>query len=921
MEDPTVVASVTVRVANTDLGRNYDVILGSTLDLRTEKWLAENTCVDWLREVLLDTKKPELELHAAQLDDCTIGMEVLRHPLSVRSANGILLTREGGDVAASDATVFVTKKWSALNFLRQVGTDSTTTMRYTLTPPEPAARTGRQPISEAPEGPTVHESLMLNHARLKTHLPSKVAHKRMYGNHSMFNNLVDLFAAHGVGFSKDVVEGTPRDMLTKLTAWFFNCCAETAVQLRDVKNAKRPFPDPMFDPFFRFISFDQLGSHQKVVTNYDKANTSFIAAGGIMNHIMKMHTASEPFLSKWLVFFASFRHYYLRISRQRAHSHMVWKVPARESERDSAATAQLHADCVDGQSNTMRMNRAAASLFRNHMTDANLCDGVAAAYAIYQFLACTTGTALMPMDRSFVGRKAWLAAQLVIESGDQDLAYDMRAYNGRPRDGAFEKFWDKLADMLEKYKQPHDRRHVLFGALDDKAKVSVGEPHCGICFGGRNRKSLMPTDVTITAMDHDFHVVSLTPNVSLLVEVPSDTDADPSFYRGVPHVCLKDAITQASSAARHMVELHDMLTKRGSKTHVLLFKTDGGPDHNCNHVHLLQNIPLMREEIPDPAEEKLMSRCNSMAAVRLAIKKAVELEAFERQQRQQQPLASEEALVEQLPGQQPPTTEEAPAKPQPEPQPPAVVEALAEAQPEQQPPATEEARAEAQPEQQPPAAQEAPAEQQPLGDEEAFDNEAEEEALSSDSDYCAVSDEEEALSSDSDYCAVSDEDEAGRDILVEDSDTEMEVAAGLGSTTMSREDVVDLVEDDQDGEDGKEVPVSSGFKSQYIASIKHVREMLEARFAHATWAGNHFQVEEPAPDEKVELILQTLKKLDPSLGTVSVTRKPLEKFHVMEKVLKNHAISTPYMVQFLKQPHNKANMATGVSRKRPRAET
>eukprot|EP00873_Tetraselmis_striata_P040035 jgi/Tetstr1/460299/TSEL_005599.t1 len=290
----------------------------------------------------------------------------------------------------------------------------------------------------------------------------------------------------------------------------------------------------------------------------------------------------------------------------------------------------------------------------------------------------------------------------------------------------------------------------------------------------------------------------------------------------------------------------------------------------------------MREEIPDPAAKKLMSRCNNMAAVRLAIKKAEELDAFERQQRQQQPLASEEALVEQLPGQQPPTTEEAPAKPQPEQQPPVVVEALAEAQPEQQPPATEEAPAEAQPKQQPSAAEEAPAEQQPLGDEEAFDNEA----------------EGEALSSDSDYCAVSDEDEAGRDILVEDNDTEMEVAAGLGSTTMSREDVVDLVEDGQDGEDGKEVPVSSGFKSQYIASIKPMREMLEARFAHSTWAGNHFQVEEPAPDEKVELILQTLKKLDPSLGTVSVTRKQLEKFQVLEKVLKNHAISTPYIVQF-----------------------
>eukprot|EP00873_Tetraselmis_striata_P008145 jgi/Tetstr1/428409/TSEL_001845.t1 len=40
------------------------------------------------------------------------------------------------------------------------------------------------------------------------------------------------------------------------------------------------------------------------------------------------------------------------------------------------------------------------------------------------------------------------------------------------------------------------------------------------------------------------------------------------------------------------------------------------------------------------------------------------------------------------------------------------------------------------------------------------------------------------------------------------------------------------------------------------------------------------------------------------LGTVSVTRKQREKFHVMEKAAAH-----------------KANMATGVSRKRPRAET
>lgn len=49
MEDPTVAISVcvTARVADIGLGRKhqYDVYLGSTFDLRTEQWLADNTCV------------------------------------------------------------------------------------------------------------------------------------------------------------------------------------------------------------------------------------------------------------------------------------------------------------------------------------------------------------------------------------------------------------------------------------------------------------------------------------------------------------------------------------------------------------------------------------------------------------------------------------------------------------------------------------------------------------------------------------------------------------------------------------------------------------------------------------------------------------------------------------------------------------
>ena len=63
--------------------------------------------------------------------------------------------------------------------------------------------------------------------------------------------------------------------------------------------------------------------------------------------------------------------------------------------------------------------------------------------------------------------------------------------------------------------------------------MNVGEPDCEIEFGGRGRKSIMPTDVNMRALDHNFHVVNLTPSVSLVVEVPTHGDADPSFYRGI----------------------------------------------------------------------------------------------------------------------------------------------------------------------------------------------------------------------------------------------------------------------------------------------------------------------------------------------------------------------------------------------------
>ena len=170
----------------------------------------------------------------------------------------------------------------------------------------------------------------------------------------------------------------------------------------------------------------------------------------------------------------------------------------------------------------------------------------------------------------------------------------------------------------------------------------------------------MPTDIVAKVGDHDFHVVSLTPSVTLCVEFDGTDDTDPrgkSFYKGTAHVCLKDSIFQPSHAERHAVELRSLLDDSGSSTPILFVMTDGGPDHNCKHLAVqlswlglflltgmdmlvvsrvaptqswsnpaervmsvlnlaLQNMALARSKLSDETFEASMRRCNGMNAVR-----------------------------------------------------------------------------------------------------------------------------------------------------------------------------------------------------------------------------------------------------------------------------------------------------------------
>ena len=66
-------------------------------------------------------------------------------------------------------------------------------------------------------------------------------------------------------------------------------------------------------------------------------------------------------------------------------------------------------------------------------------------------------------------------------------------------------------------------------------QVNVGEPSLPIQLASRGKACIVPTGFDLVAGDHDFHVVNLTPSVTLLTEVKADPDGSgklPSFYKG-----------------------------------------------------------------------------------------------------------------------------------------------------------------------------------------------------------------------------------------------------------------------------------------------------------------------------------------------------------------------------------------------------
>ena len=192
---------------------------------------------------------------------------------------------------------------------------------------------------------------------------------------------------------------------------------------------------------------------------------------------------------------------------------------------------------------------------------------------------------------------------------------------------------------------------------DDKTGVDIGDPEQPTAATQNSGKSWVQSSKPVGEGQHSFHTTNLCPSVRLVHEVPSSMDG--SFYRGLPQVCIKDAIFQHSTSSRHATELYQMfLSKPELLKPVLVITNDGGVDHtirherniiamvalflHCPEVLLLINFQMAayrsayhpvekvncilnlawngvscsRATFSDPVLEKAFSSCGSMSDVR-----------------------------------------------------------------------------------------------------------------------------------------------------------------------------------------------------------------------------------------------------------------------------------------------------------------
>ena len=166
---------------------------------------------------------------------------------------------------------------------------------------------------------------------------------------------------------------------------------------------------------------------------------------------------------------------------------------------------------------------------------------------------------------------------------------------------------------------------------------------------------LISKNQSFQVVDHDFSVVSITPSVTFVLDIPGTIEG--SFYRSQVYVGIKENCFEPSSPIRHMAELTGIMSTREQRKEILCLYTDGGPDHRLTYLSIqvalialflhedrdmiiavrtppynswkdpaeritsilntgLQSIGQMREDCQSKNIEDALKRCKSMKDIR-----------------------------------------------------------------------------------------------------------------------------------------------------------------------------------------------------------------------------------------------------------------------------------------------------------------
>ena len=98
----------------------------------------------------------------------------------------------------------------------------------------------------------------------------------------------------------------------------------------------------------------------------------------------------------------------------------------------------------------------------------------------------------------------------------------------------------------------------------------------------RGKEVIVARSQSFQVADHDFTKVSVTPSVTMLINIPDDIEG--TFYDGQIHVGVKENCFQPSSSLRHITELSKILEQEEKSKEILCLYTDGGPDNRLTYL-------------------------------------------------------------------------------------------------------------------------------------------------------------------------------------------------------------------------------------------------------------------------------------------------------------------------------------------------